>query len=162
MSVRRGAKIALIVVLVASMGTVAGTLVLRARTERERRVALDDLGAPTGYRLVSESTTGSVYCFGPCMRRRARYLADKSFSDALSEMLAHLSSRGASKSCFHDPFECDKPFSQDDCDTIYDDDPECLMAVVVDGRDLYVSVSRQGAPTQVTVTATPRNEINLI
>ena len=36
------------------------------------------------------------------------------------------------------------------------------MAVLVDGRDLYVTVSREGPPTQITVTATPKNEINII
>ena len=159
---RRGVKVALIVGLVACVGAVSGALVLRARTERELRVALDDLGAPPGFRLVGASTTGSVFCFGPCMRRRARYLTEMPFSQALSGMLAHLESRGASKSCFHDPFGCTEPFQPDDCDTINEDDPECLMAVVVDGRDMFVSVSRQGAPTQVTLTATPKNEINLI
>lgn len=162
MRVRRGVKIALIVALVACVGAVSGALVLRARTDRELRGALDDLGAPSGFRPVGKSTTGSVFCFGPCMRGRARYITDMPFSQALFQMLAHLEAQGASKSCFHDPFECSKPFEPADCDTVDDDDPECLMAVIVDGRDLYVSVSRQGAPTQVTVTATPRNEINLI
>lgn len=159
---RLGTRIALIVVLVACVGAVVGTLVLRARTERELRVAIDDVGSPPGFRLVGASTTGSVFCFGPCMRRRAHYVAEMPFSAALSRMLSHLQSRGASKSCFSDPFECTKPFEPDDCDVVNADDPTCLMTVLVDGRDLYVSVSRQGVPTQVTVTATPKNEINII
>lgn len=159
---RRSVKVALVLALVACVGAVTATAVLRSRTERELRVALDDLGAPPGYRLVGTTTTGSVLCLGPCLRRRAQYLTEMPFSEAISAMLTHLSSRGASKSCFSDPFECTTPFQPDDCDTINDDDPTCLMAVVVDGRDLYITMSRRGPPTEVTVTATPKNEINLI
>jgi hypothetical protein len=159
---RRSVRVALVLVVVACIGAVTVTGVLRARTERELRAALEDLGAPPGFRPIGATTTGSVLCFGPCMRRRAQYRTDMPFSQALSAMLTHLSAQGASKSCFSDPFECSTPFAPDDCDTINDDDPDCLMAVVVDGRDLYVSVNRQGPPTDVTVTATPKNEINLI
>jgi len=152
----------LVVLLVATVVAVTGTAVLRARMKKEVQAALDDLGAPPGFRRISASATGSPWCFGRCLRGRVLYRAQIPSAEALLLVTAHLRSRDASKSCFFDPFGCTTPLTPEDCSFIDDTYPECLMAVVVNDRDVYVAVSRHGSPTDVRVSVSPKKQYNLI
>jgi hypothetical protein len=146
-------------VLVAGVVAVGISTVLRARTERELGRALDDLGAPAGFRPTGESSTGSIFCFGPCLRRHARYVGDMPFADAVAQVTAHLQSKGATKSCTLNT-DCGRPLAPEDC-RVVNNGPECLIAAVVDGRPVFIRLSRGAPPIALQLTGAPKKDLNL-
>lgn len=143
-----------------AVAAISASLVVRNRTEGQLRVALEEIGAPAGFVSAGGSTTGSVFCFGPCLRRHARYRSDMSFAQALIQTTAHMQSKGATRSCTLST-DCGKPLVPEDC-RVVNDGPECLLATVVNGRPLFVSISRGAPPIEVRVTAAPKKDLNLL
>ena len=147
-------------VAVCSVAAVGASLVLRSRTERQRGVTLDDIGAPDGFVRTGRWTTGSVFCFGPCLRRHVRYSGDLPFAGSLAQVTTHMRSKGATRSCRLST-DCGKPLVPEDC-RVVNDGPECLMATVVNGQPVFVSLSRGGPPVQLRVTAAPKKDLQLL
>ena len=81
------------------------------------------------------------------------------FTEALAQLTAHMVSKGATKSCTLST-DCGKPIAPGDC-RVLNDGPECLMAMVVNGRPVFVSLSSAGPPTELRVTGAPKKDINL-
>lgn len=156
---RRGLVVAASIVLTVVVVTTVTTKVLERRAERDARVVLDRTGVPPGFEHISTTASGSVYCFGPCRRVHATYLADMPFPQAIARITEHLRAKRATKPCDL-MLNCQAPLVPEDCRP-FNDGPVCRMSLVVDGRPLLVTVSRTGEPTELELMGRPEKDINL-
>lgn len=149
-----------VVLVVAGVASAVAAELVGDRARREAQEAVDLVGTPPGFRRTGASTTGSAFCFGPCLRRHVRYATDLAVGEAVAQVVVHLRARGGTKSCSLDS-RCDEPLRPEDCSAVTDG-PTCLLVAIVKGRTVFLSVSRHGPPTELTVTAGPKEDLNLL